>query len=310
MKKFIAMVFLFCCMHVFAQKEWAPIGAKWYYTPPDFHPFFHNNYGYCVYLESTRDTIIDTKLCKILELKGAKSTYIINKTYLYQTGDSIFYYNEDYSKFYLLYDFSKKKGDTIVVHDTAFEPSGVFFPNHQGAIPLFKYVIEEIDSIQSNGIWLKRQKVSSVNVSSYISWLPGNYITEKIGSDVYFFGRSPFFFQIAGYEDGELRCYSDSSITYKSTTWNKNCDFETIINSSNIDKVRVYPNPANNFITLNLIEYGPTTLELFDRIGILQFSLKTYDIQKRINIEILKPGIHFIRVKNENNVVYFRFLKQ
>jgi hypothetical protein len=132
--------------------EFAPIGAKWYFNYPNSTS---NDY---VVFESKKDTTIQGKDSRAIDV-WLNNTKLVSREYVYQKGDSIFYYNRNYNSFFLLYNFSAKAGDTVTVHPAKFKPTKAFF-SYNDSIPEFKYKILSIDSIQISGQWTKRQKVT------------------------------------------------------------------------------------------------------------------------------------------------------
>ena len=108
---------LFNCLLGFSQQEFAPIGAEWYYS---FNEGMQNEGAGYYLLKSIKDTTIDSKECKVLSHTLVNSKRI--STYL---GQSIVYHDTKenkiyrylYANFYLLYDFTKVVGDTIVIKE-------------------------------------------------------------------------------------------------------------------------------------------------------------------------------------------------
>jgi hypothetical protein len=304
MKNLIFLVFIFCCVHVFAQQEWAPTGAKWYYSTPGYYPESSSMYGSCITLESIKDTIIKNLTCKILELRTCNSNYSITRVFIHQSNDSIFYYNENYENFFLLYNFSAKIGDTVSVHNDTFTPTPAYLSYKQEAP--FEYKVVEIDSIEYSGIWLKRQKVTALDD---LYWLSGLYIVEKLGSDVYFFGRSAKVPLVAGYQFGELRCYSDNTLSYKSLTWNDNCDYTSIVSTSNINNAKVYPNPAKDFIVIEHTSNKTINIEILDELGRNIYVFYAKENQYKLSLATFQSGIYFLKIINESNLQYIKFIK-
>jgi hypothetical protein len=72
-------------------------------------------------------------------------------------------------------------------------------------------------------------------------------------------------------------------------------------------KVSVFPNPANDFITIN-------TEEVIEKITILDVSGKTVfsqekGLNKRVNIQHLPSGVYFLTVESSNSVGTTKFIK-
>ena len=99
MKRFLSIItcFLFYLQVLMAQIEWAPIGAKWYYTTPYVSS---DSVNHCTIIESKKDTLINGKTCRIVEISNCSETQVISREVLYQTNDSLFYLNNHH--FFLL----------------------------------------------------------------------------------------------------------------------------------------------------------------------------------------------------------------
>lgn len=112
MKQLFVAIFLVVSLGSFAQKEFAPIGAEWYYekmlsqNPPEA--------GY-IKLTSVKDSTIENKAVRVIEVLFAPndSTQIVEGyEYLHQSGDTIWYWKN--KQFHMLYNFAMQKGDSIL----------------------------------------------------------------------------------------------------------------------------------------------------------------------------------------------------
>lgn len=223
MKTILVFLLILTNCLAYSQTEWAPIGAKWYYTNPnyDYSPP-SSSVIQCVNFESLKDTIIGQKSCRKISVRYCRNSAKIGDLFLHQNKDSIFYYNGE--GFSLLYNFSAKLGDTIVVHDKKFKPIPAFL-SYQDSIEYFKYKIVGLDSIDIGGKWYRRQHVASLKPGYWGFKRYPAYITEKIGSINYFLGRSGGMYPEQAI--GTLRCYHDSQMNYKDNECDSECDFTT-----------------------------------------------------------------------------------
>lgn len=207
------------CDYIYPEimNEFAPIGAKWYFNYPNSTS---NDY---VVFESKKDSTIQGKDSRVIDVR-LNNSRLVSREYIHQNGDSIFYYNENYNSFFLLYDFSAKAGDTITVHPAKFKPTKAFF-SYDDSITDFKYKILLVDSVQLSGQWIKRQKVTLLKNGLWGFSKPDGkdyYIINKIGSLAYFFGV-----QSGITPEDKLsicRCYSDSDFEFKNPLWASECD--------------------------------------------------------------------------------------
>lgn len=65
--------------------------------------------------------------------------------------------------------------------------------------------------------------------------------------------------------------------------------------SNNLD-VKIYPNPANNFVVIDLNDAKEKTIEVFDVTGRIIISEQTAETKKQINISKLDEGVYYVRV--------------
>lgn len=78
-----------------------------------------------------------------------------------------------------------------------------------------------------------------------------------------------------------------------------------------LNEIQAYPNPAKDYIDLELIKKGNYTAQLMDVRGSILSDEITFTQSTRLDTHILESGLYFIAVKNENSVpVYYRFIKQ
>lgn len=271
-------------------KEWAPIGAKWYFTKPTLSE--SNNV--CILFESVKDTVINERTCRKIEIKScANPEYILSKEYIYQNNDSIFYFNS--GNFYLLYDFSAKLEDTIMVHKNWFKPTDGYLFDNEDSIQYFKYKIIDIDSIEISGEWLKRQTVSPLKDGDWGFGINGveNFIIEKLGSLVYFFGRYGIIYTSSVY--GILRCYSDSSFSFFNPDWNNSCDYISGLNKIELnDYLKIFPNPVKEIIKIETKNLGNGQVNIYNLVGIKELTVELNSKITELNIRHLLPGIYIV----------------
>ncbi len=68
------------------------------------------------------------------------------------------------------------------------------------------------------------------------------------------------------------------------------------------DKVKLYPNPTNNFLTLELPSMEVYEISIFNSIGLLVYSSKHFSQTTKQNIDLnqLPAGVYMLEVKNKN----------
>lgn len=307
MKIIIKFFFLFLFIpveHIYAQTEWAPVGAKWYYSTPYLTPPY--DYDGCTLFESIGDTTINGKSCRIIEIRKCGEQQVISREFLYQTNDSLYYFNNN--DFFLLYDFSTVIGDTVVVHNEKFFPTLGYLFND--SIESFKYKILDTDSVDIGGTWCRRQQINQLQSGDWmlgIGQAEESWIIEKIGGYFYFFGRFGYFtFEESS---GLLRCYSDSLLEYQNPEWNEACD--DVSNTPKIntaDFIRFYPNPANDKVFIELIE-GKGVLTIHNLNGQIVHSKNLYLGLNTIAIGFLHPDIYFLNVLTNKRIIILKLIK-
>lgn len=301
MKKLLFLLVLINSTNLFAQKEWAPIGAKWYYNEPKD---VRGNY---IVFESLKDTSIKGHNCRVIDVKLNNST--ISREYIFSADNSLSYYNKFTNSFHSLYNFNVNVGDTVSVHSTKFKPTKAFI-SYTDSISEFKYKIIQIDSLQISGNWVKRQKVLNLknNEWGFPSGLSKEYyIVNYIGSLTYFFGVFPYITP----EDQPklLRCYTDIDFTFKNPEWVQECDFFTgMIESTLENDYQVFPNPTSRLLNINSI-MPIELIELFDYKGLKIFStIKPQTIS--IDMNNYSSGIFYVKITNSKTFTIHKIIKQ
>lgn len=232
-------------------EQFAPLGAEWSY-----HFYQYNIHKEGVYKICVEEEIqIDDKTLTILNAAKSENAFgSRGSEAIYSEEDKVYVYRD--STFYLVFDFAANVGDTIVVFNQAFTP---FFYRPEGGLfsyaddlslyNYFAYRILEIDSVQRDGNWLKRQKIEN-----YGDWDFGSQIVQKLGTQgVGFglihhpFGTNPWIF---GFGEDELNplCYSEQNFQ---VSINDDNDCEEYFAFDEIDvtnPISVFPNPCKDFV--------------------------------------------------------------
>ena len=287
-KKYFLYLFssAFCVFTGYSQTLWFGQDAAWYYSSP----YQYMQSERCTKVELTGDTIIKGLTCKILSVQDGSTSDLISTEYVHCRKDSILYFNYYHDAFCLLYDFTAKEGDTVVVHKNKFRPTeGFLFAD---SIDNFQYVVLKSDTITVAGVDLKRQKIGPLNAGS---WTMGEYVVEALGSLLYFFGRNGYVTTMESI--GMLRCYSDRAISYKNPDWGKECDFVNGIISHPISPLRIYPNPASEIVNFESTDYRTiNTIEIVAVDGRMVKRVEVNDMEAKIDISNLCNGLFFAKI--------------
>lgn len=289
---------------LYAQTEWAPIGAKWYYTAPYD--------GKCIYMESVADTTIKDKECKIVELRVCDDERLLAREFLHQTGDSLLYYNYHHESFHTLYDFSAEVGDTVVVHDTVFKTTDGFYKRFYYEVDTFnsfKYKIVSIDSIDISGKSVRRQYVAFTNDSDFgfqFAYM-NSYLYEFLGSEIYFFGRTTL--QLEEFI-ARLRCYKDQQLDYINPEITGGCNSSLALSKKYFnEEIMIYPNPFTYQFTITSLEKQELEIAIYTLDGrlILKESIQS---NVPLDVSFLNTGIYFIDVTSNKETKTFKVLKK
>jgi len=314
MKTLLFFLFLSFSFSTFAQQPFAPIGAKWYYTP---HCLFipTANCGYFTF-ESVADTLIDNQMArKIIYTKhnSLGSEVIPEATVvMYGDGDKIYYHFEN--EFHVLYDFTLEIGDTININ---LGPFANFYQTGSGNI------ISNTETIQAHVtstevLNINNENLRILSLSNILDnnpnaiwgfWELGGAgkTIERIGNTRQgLFGES--LTQILAGATGELRCYEDPNFSYKNPDFNFPCDYISDLNAvNNIETIHfsISPNPTSNsfFIKNKTSETSQNQIQLFDFKGEIILE-KTIHFSKNQSIEIqtnhFPSGIYFLKISDNN----------
>lgn len=266
MKRIVLPLLFISLLSQSLAQNWAPVGARWHYS---LH-FFGGLDTYKT-ITSTGDTIIQGKSCRIMVEQGLfYDTSGIFKRYMYQSNDSVFYYNGQASHFSLLYDFGAQTGDSIFLDGYDF------------------YVkVIATDTMTINGQLRRVQYITGGNLL-YGFW--GETI-EGIGNTVFMFPQGDMFF------DGPIRCYEDSTGLYQ--FMDIPCDTTYIVSVDEIESpvsCTIYPNPASSAISI-----------LFAGSGNEYYRVNVYSVpgKRVLSLEGLQSELKDIPVAELQNGLYF-----
>jgi len=296
-----------------AQNEFAPLGAKWWYTTycQDGLGSYCNLYTY----EVIGDTIIDGIQAKIMEYARNKEVIPEATLIMYNDGDQVYHLID--SVFYLLYDFSAEVGDTIIsridtkISYTSFNPP----PESK----LFRYTIDSVSTILIDNQVLKIQYPGVIvddENGVYAGWSFPSFednpiIVEKMG----FLGIGGMFghenvFITAGVS-GNLKCYQDDDIFYKIA--NRPCDSigVQLVNNEDIyqeAQFKISPNPAKEivYVRYQLPEkLNSALVNFYDIHGRLTLTKNITDNVGSIdwNVSELPEGICFYQLVSDDKIL-------
>ena len=271
--------------------DFAPLGARWYYSelafaPPPFGEFPH-------IIEVAAKENYQGHLCsKIVKVVGWPSETVPDPLYVYSQNDSVFFYSLLSARFELLYDFTAGAGDSWVV-------GGLSAP--QGLDSL----LVEVDSVSQIVVSGQSRKMLHTRCQLFFDWgctITGpntgtHFIIAGIGSTGFL---TPDYGLYEGGPNG-LRCYIDPSNDLHFVPYP--CDTTLVISAtSDADSsahISIFPNPVQYHVNI-LIEISTNNLvfRLYDPLGRL------------INYELMQTGMNNLEIENGINGLYFWEIKK
>jgi len=211
------------------------------------------------------------------------------------------------SQEYLLYDMEAGLNDTILVTGIESYLSNWNFYSHD-------MVVTSIDSVLIGNNYRKRINLDDLSTSTNEKWIDGmgsmsgilHNVSGLVGGD---------WFQLLCYSENDTLKYQDSS--------SNSCFIEsTNIENKNIEQnILIYPNPANDNLTISInspkASQANAQLRIMD-VSILditgkQVTSKKYKGESKkyiVNVENLPAGLYFIKIKTNNGEIMRKFVKQ
>ncbi len=309
MKKLL-LIFIFSIFtfHSFSQTTpWINVGAVWYYS------WWSPGYGGNDKIEYTHDTVLLGHTCQILKT----TTYVYGTTgpggpivlfntypgttqYTYNNGDTVFYYVND--EFHVLYNFGAAPGDRWNLGQNLHVPD------------CYESVVKtDSTSTMLIGGNLHRVLYTSDSASTSSTGITGKII-EHIGGMDYLFptGRNCQPGIIIEFPIYQFSCFSDALESYSVVAPGEcaNPYHVGITEQNKQASFTLYPNPAENNITITVANYYGLKLNIYNALGEMIFSEIPKDATFDVDISTFNPGMYFISIEDKNgNRNVKRFVK-
>lgn len=272
------------------QQVFAPLGAKWHYSASA------NGIGapgseYYLY-EAQKDTVVAAHPCKkitVTYLRYNGDTALL-PVFVYQSTDTVFYYNRNYARYFPLYIFNVAPGDTLKYHvpEVPANPADTIWYS----------IVDSVTDFVVGAQTLKRIWTREPNdISAYSFW--GGYI-ERLGSPFLMLHQPRAIFPEW---DGPMRCYSDQDIAYNFNTFP--CDYRPVMGIDGREEekgVKVFPNPVNGILNLQAIDKGPARYSLYNALGQLCLSGQFKEVAA-VDLGKLPAGMYVVEVQIRNSTV-------
>lgn len=293
-----AFLIIFQIYHSYGQ-DFAPIGAKWYYTEQFA---FSGDISYLL-IESVGDTIIKGKNCKILENNGGLMCAFHNtKDFVYFEDSIAYFYVPEIDTFQILYNLKAQKDSSWTI---------VFGMDFESKLDTIQVVVDSVSYVTINSKELKKLHVSYKSLN--FGWEDlgyGGEIIERIGDKNYLFN----FYILSGIAcdgnySGGLRCYQDPELGFYSTGIAESCDYTykwTGIESNSIDTdIKVYPNPASDWIEIQSNTEKELMISIVDLSGKVLFNSKLSGSSK-IDLTSFQRGFYILKINQPEKLLETR----
>ena len=271
--------------------DFAPVGAKWYYSEQAFFPPPYGEFPHVV--EVVGKQMYQGKLCSKLIGIGTAFPLVPSETvpdplYVYSQNDSVFFYSLLSGRFELLYDFGAETGDTWVI-------GGMGTPGGYDSLLVH---VDTTSQLLVNGHALKVLHIAFPLLP--YEW--GFEIVAGVGN-TYFL--TPDFGLYEGGPMG-LRCYIDPNNELHFGPYL--CDTTLItVSAPNIetsDNISVSPNPAKDLIHVQIAtDVRNCFFRLFHQTGQLVHQTNVRVGMNMIETTGLNPGLYVWELFHEDKPV-------
>ncbi len=280
---------ILACSLLYSQ-DFAPIGAKWYYSNRE-NPLGGSQQGYLL-VESEKDTLIIGKAAKLLRntyYSSIGDTLDLGYDIVYSENNQVFYIKNNRS--FLLYNFNPALGDTLKFRDPDL--------SNISADTTILMIVESVDSLKAGTTYLKR-----INLRNYQGhWDLYTTHIERIGNIPYLYPQTSLQCDAACYDP--LRCYLDEELSYSSVVWSDKCDMliTSISAYGNQKGIRLYPNPTSSYTTIEM-DHSLGRINSVNVINLLgqEFLIESWNLgatKVNLNVSHLRSGYYIIEI-NEN----------
>jgi hypothetical protein len=299
MKRLLILLCLTSCFYAFAQQEWAPKGATWYYNASS-SDYWKEGF---IKIEYIGDTIIEQKKCKLLQEQIITYDYIFHEVDSGVGSTQITYYENNilyfyrFNTFFKIFDFNASIGDSWKI------PS---FENRPQCDSTGYVIVDSIGSTIINSDTLKYLSLS-IKQGSQLGYI-GRAI-EKIGSLTWMYPVYIACYFDAGGGSG-LRCYKDDNYYYKNGTVACEALPTDIKDDRKFSTVKLYPNPVFKQLKLLIPDILIRECSQVIIVTLAGNELARYPVTgDMINVEALPPGIYFAKIIFKSSISIAKFIK-
>lgn len=285
MKHFLpTLLFFFIAISSSAQSHrFADSTAQWNVIEND--PWDHSNPVSTITYNAVGDTAINGALYQVMENSiGFETSNLTEREFIRKDSiGRVFCLRQYDSLEYLIYDFSKSIGDTVVIYDY----SDWFSVNAS-------MVVDSVDSIEVDRL-RKRMFVRAVGGSVFFSsiWIEG------IGCINDYFGHPFHPIKNLGFTDAnsyELLCFHEYEQTLYQNEKYESCLYNISVGVERVNQIvtSIYPNPSSSSfaVTLSQQPQPNTAILIYNNIGALVKQEELTTSTQQIDVAELPNGIY------------------
>ncbi|WCL82619.1 T9SS type A sorting domain-containing protein [Saprospira sp. CCB-QB6] len=315
---FLAL-FTFCSVAKAQQADtaaWCPSGATWVYSVSAWGPDSYLKYTY------EKDTLLLNQAVKKIAVSRVhyigpnvgqgRSESQIGYEYEYMSNDRLYFYDSSSNSFILKFDFNAVQGDSLIVRNPRSTCDSL--PNFPDQDTLY---IDSLSQDTFNQLIFDRYHLSSGSFESFRF----DPVIKYIGSFESFHpevSETNCPLPIDGYIHKQLFFYQDSlrgrvvfSENYNDTLVESiiSSIFRTESGISAAKEVRVFPNPAQDELWLDVALNGVLNLSIYNLAGqeVRHFQLH----QNHFSIRDLPKGMYILHLRTDDQQFYpTKFVKQ
>lgn len=284
---FVLLTLKLIAVYAIGQIPFAPLGAKWYY---EYVPCPNGPPGTHFVNEVTEDSMILGKSCTLIK---SGSCYInascLQKNYVYQEGEKVYFYEPDFNTFQMIYDFSLQAGESYKIKICQLWDSDS--------------ITVVVDSADTDIEGFQYLRILATNQSIL------NGTTYKIKKGVGGLNRNPLLlpedcvFTSENCDTTNLLCYEtpSSGIINISGSF---CEPSSIseISKSNLG-FKNYPNPASGYVKLSWdVQLSKNIIwHLYDQLGreVRRAVLSVGQQEVQVSVGDVVTGLYFWNVESE-----------
>lgn len=331
--KSIKCIFLFTLLANISYKQtnaqvikdtlpWCPPGATWVYASFSVGSKLYYKFTY------EKDTVINqttTKklLVKEIEYLGWGNDWRRNEQkageeYLYESNDSVYWYDKVNSSFFFIYSFNPKLGDELLLSNSrirCYHDSVVPKPDTLVVTNLyadtFSNRVYNAYSTSINKRFILGDVVEGIGcLQSPFPVANNGYLTDsnstrRICDAEYgemYNGLQCYFDSLRGYvqfQSGDTECATYTGID------------ETVLLDERIENIyTLYPNPVNSFVTIKSNKQIIKQICIYNTLGGLVFSSNDETTNFLIDLTDLKSGIYWVKITDKyDHIAVLKFVK-